>query len=138
MESDFVGAKGAVLLGGRLLCLLRDDRPGLPFAGLWDLVGGGREGAEAPRETLLREGREEVGLDLAAADWVWARAFPAMADPSRAGWFFVLRLPAGAERGIRLGAEAQGWALMAPERFLGLPDAVPALQHRLAVWFSGL
>ena len=134
----FHGAKGAVLIGARLVALLRDDRPGLPHAGLWDLPGGGREGAEAPRATMARETREELGLDLAAADWIWERAFPSMADPSRTAWFFVLRLPAGAERGIALGAEGQGWALVAPARFAAMPGAVPPLQARLGAWLSGL
>lgn len=135
---DFAGAKGAVLLGGRMLCLMRDDRPGLPFPGLWDLPGGGREGAETPPETLIREGREEVGLDLSAAEWLWARAFPAMGDPSRTGWLFVLRLPAETARGIALGAEGQAWALIPPARFAAMPDAVPALRERVRVWLSGL
>jgi 8-oxo-dGTP diphosphatase len=135
---DFAGAKGVVLLGGRMLCLMRDDRPALPFPGLWDLPGGGREGRETPRETLIREGREELGLDLARADWLWARAFPAMGDPTRTGWLFVLRLPERAARGIALGTEGQGWALIAPRRFAALPDAVPALRERVRVWLSGL
>ena len=37
---EFVGAKAALFCEGRVLTCLRDDRPGLPWAGHWDLPGG--------------------------------------------------------------------------------------------------
>ena len=135
---DWVGAKGALLLGDRLLVTLRDDFPNIPWPGHWDFVGGGREGGESPRETLIREAREEVGLDLRGAEWLWESAFPSMLDPSRASWFFVLRMPEAAARGIGMADEGQGWMLIAPERFLHLPRAVPSLQDRLRVWLGRL
>ena len=84
-ETDFDGAKIAVLTGGRVLCLLRDDRPGLSDAGLWDLPGGGREGAESPEATALRELHEELGLRLAPAR-IFHRWFYAAPRPA---WFFA-------------------------------------------------
>lgn len=131
--STFHGAKGAILLGANLLATLRDDVPGITFPGFWDLPGGGREGAEGPRQTLAREAMEEVGLDLSAAAWLWARAFPSGTHPGETSWFFVLRLPPEAARGIVLGDEGQGWALMPPRRFEALPRGVPFLQRRLAL-----
>jgi 8-oxo-dGTP diphosphatase len=133
---DWVGAKGALLLGDRLLTTLRDDFDWIPFPGCWDFVGGGREGGESPEETLIREAREEVALDLGPAEWLWRSRFPAMVDPSRTSWFFVLRLPASEARRIALGDEGQGWMLVPPARFLTLPGAVPSLQARLRVWMS--
>jgi 8-oxo-dGTP diphosphatase len=135
---DWVGAKGAVLLGDNLLTTLRDDFAGLPWAGHWDFVGGGREGDETPRETLVREAREEVGLDLSEAQWLWESMFPAMIDPTRTSWFFVLRLPPWEARRIVMADEGQGWMLIRPERFLSMPKAVPSLQDRLKVWLDGL
>jgi 8-oxo-dGTP diphosphatase len=135
---DWVGAKGAVLLGDNLLTTLRDDFAGLPWAGHWDFVGGGREGDETPRETLVREAREEVGLDLGEAQWLWESMFPAMIDPTRTSWFFVLRLPPWEARRIVMADEGQGWMLIPPERFLSMPKAVPSLQDRLKVWLDGL
>ncbi|EYD74986.1 MutT/nudix family protein, 7,8-dihydro-8-oxoguanine-triphosphatase [Rubellimicrobium mesophilum DSM 19309] len=135
---DWVGAKGAVLLGDDLLTTLRDDFPHIPFPGCWDFVGGGREGEETPRETLIREAREEVGLDLSWAEWLWESPFPAMIDPSRTSWFFVLRLPPWEARRIVMADEGQGWMLVRPERFLSMPKAVPSLQDRLKVWLDGL
>ena len=59
--------KGATILlyngEGRLLLFLRDDRPGLPYANMWDLPGGHVEDGETPEECIVREMREELGVD---------------------------------------------------------------------------
>jgi 8-oxo-dGTP diphosphatase len=127
-DATFHGAKAAILLGDRLLALLRDDVPTIPWPGQWDLPGGGREGAESPWETLAREVGEEVGLSLEEAERLWARPFGVPA-----GWFFVLRLPAHRARDIRLGSEGQGWALLSPARFATSARAVLPLRTRLAL-----
>jgi 8-oxo-dGTP diphosphatase len=137
-REDWVGAKGALLLGDRLLVTQRDDYDWIPYPGHWDFVGGEREPGETPRETLIRETREEVGLDVSGAEWLWEARFPSFADPSRGSWFFVLRLPAGAEAEIVFGDEGQGWRLIPPQDFLAMPGAVPALQERLEVWLDTL
>ena len=76
--SDFVGAKAALFCDGAVLTYLRDDRPGLPWPGYWDLPGGGREGAESAEQCLLREVEEEFGLRLTPAHLRWQAAFPAL------------------------------------------------------------
>lgn len=123
----------ALFAGARLVVLLRDDKPGLPFAGLWDFPGGGREGDESPWDTALRETREEVGLDIGPAERLWQGTFPSATDPTRVSWFFVARLPAAARHQARLGDEGQRIALMTPARFLSHPGAIPFLKDRLRV-----
>jgi 8-oxo-dGTP diphosphatase len=137
-SDDWVGAKAALLIGDRLLTTLRDDFDWIPWPGHWDFVGGEREAGETPRETLIREAREEVGLDLTAAEWLWESRFPSMIDPRRGSWFFVLQLPDEAEEKIVFGDEGQGWRLIPPLDYLTLPLAVPALQDRLKVWLGTL
>ena len=44
----FHGVKAALLFGDKILVYKRDDKPGLRFANLWDMPGGGREGDETP------------------------------------------------------------------------------------------
>jgi len=60
--------EGAAVLfidtSNRVLLRLRDERPDLPFAGQWDLIGGAVENDEAPLETARREVSEEIGLVL--------------------------------------------------------------------------
>ena len=136
--SGFHGAKAAILIGDRLLITLRDDLSHITHPNQWDLPGGGREGDETPRETLAREVREEVSLDLGGAEWLWEAEFPSGTHPGRRSWFFVLRLPAAAEAQVRLGDEGQAWRLVPPHEYLLMPDAVPFLQHRLRVGLSAL
>lgn len=136
LEKDFHGAKAAVFLGDRLLCLLRDDRADIPFPAHWDFPGGGREAGETGFETLAREIREEVGLDAYRAERLWERRLPAMHQANEMIWFFVLRLPERSVADIVFGEEGQGWALLDTAGFLGLPNAVPSLTIRLRLWID--
>jgi len=127
----FTGAKVALFVGPDLVTLLRDDKPGLPWADMWDLPGGGREGDETPLACALRETREEVGLNLRGVPVLWQRAFASQSQPGSVGWFFVIALPAAAQSLIRLGDEGQEWRLTPPAAYLTHPAAIPFLQARL-------
>lgn len=48
----------------RLLIYLRDDKPEIPFPNHWDFFGGHLEDGETPEQALVREVREEIGVDL--------------------------------------------------------------------------
>lgn len=50
-----------------LLLFLRDDKPGLPYANMWDLPGGHVEDGETPNECIVREMKEEIGVDIGDA-----------------------------------------------------------------------
>ena len=66
----FGGAKIALLCDDRLLVYQRDDKPGIPWPGLWDLPGGGRENGETPLQCVQRETQEEFGVAIAECrDW---------------------------------------------------------------------
>lgn len=132
-NAAFDGAKIAVFLGDRLAVILRDDHPGLPFAGYWDLPGGGREGNEAPLACALRECHEELGLQVPPDAVVWQQDFREGAEVK---WFFVARLPAEAATDVVFGDEGQRWELMTPAAFLAHPKAVPAFQARLRLYLD--
>lgn len=130
---DFDGAKLAVYFGDRLAVILRDARPGLIYAGHWDLPGGGREGSETPLQCALRECHEELGIVVKASEVIWGRSF---AEATRIKWFFVARLPASAASKVVFGDEGQGWILITEEEFLNHPKAVPAFQDRLQCYLD--
>jgi 8-oxo-dGTP diphosphatase len=127
---SFVGCKLALVCGPDLLTYLRDDRPNLVWANMWDLPGGGREGDETPEACVLRELHEEFGLTLAPARLIWRREFPSMLDASRRSWFFAGQITPAEISAIRFGDEGQHWQMMPLPAFLGHPEAVPALQNR--------
>ncbi len=132
MTEPFHGAKIALICGGDLVAYRRDDKPGIPHPGLWDLPGGGREGDETPEQTVLREVEEEFGLTLDPACISWRRRYPSVDHPGHHGWFLVGSLATAQVSAIRFGDEGQYWAMMPVATFLAHPDAVPMLRARLA------
>lgn len=133
---EFHGAKAAILVGDRILTVLRDDVAHIDWPGWWDLPGGGREGQETPEETVLREIREEVGLVIAPERIGWGRSFPSATRAGTVSWFFVIHLSPDAEADIVLGDEGQEWRLVGVGDFLDDPRAIPFLKDRLAVWLA--
>lgn len=54
----FVNGKKQVLL------FLRDNKPEIPFPNMWDVPGGHVEETETPDQCIIREMKEEMGMDL--------------------------------------------------------------------------
>ena len=135
---DFVGAKAALFCGDAILTYLRDDKPDLPWAAMWDLPGGGREGDETPEDCLLREVDEEFGLRFAPDRLIWRRVFPSIVDASRKSVFFAGRISAAEIAAIRFGDEGQRWAMMPAQVFEAHPLAVPEMQRRVAIVMAEL
>jgi 8-oxo-dGTP diphosphatase len=48
--------------------LIAKRPPGRSFAGLWELPGGKIEHGEGPEDALVRELKEELGIEIATAD----------------------------------------------------------------------
>ena len=133
MTEAFHGAKVAILVGDRIVTILRDDKPGLSWAGFWDLPGGGREGGESAVDCVVRETREELGLTLDPARIVWRRDYPS--EGSKV-CFFVLEMPDFRTEDVVFGDEGQGWKLAPVAWFLEEERAVPMLKERLFTYFS--
>ncbi|MEU8654414.1 (deoxy)nucleoside triphosphate pyrophosphohydrolase [Streptomyces sp. NPDC048737] len=68
MTERIVVVGAALLDGGRLLAARRSAPPEL--AGRWELPGGKVEPGERPEEALVRELREELGVDARALERV--------------------------------------------------------------------
>ena len=126
-----MGCKLALVAEGMILCYLRDDFAHIPWPGMWDLPGGGREGDETPEACVLRELKEEFGLVFGPERLVWRRKMPSMMDARRASWFFAGRIDAEEIAAIRFGDEGQHWQMMPMAAFLTHPLSVPELQRRV-------
>ena len=120
-----------------MVSLLRDDKPGLAFANMWDLPGGGRDGIEPPAETVLREVYEETGLDLPQS--VLTYRFDHRSDHLPGApevVFFAGAIRQSQARTMVLGDEGQELRLMPIPDFLTRHDAIPSLQARLKQYLS--
>ncbi len=129
--ADFASAKLAALVDGHILTYRRDMKPGIPWPGLIDLPGGGREGDESPAMCVLRELHEEFGLHLPASRLWWARPFPSMHPPGRTGWFLAATITDAEIAAIRFGDEGHSPQLLGLDAFLAASDAIAPLQQRL-------
>ena len=71
MSARTVPVAAAVLLRDDGRVLLAQRVPGTPYAGYWEFPGGKREPGESMRDALVRELREELGIEVTrAAPWL--------------------------------------------------------------------
>lgn len=132
-SAEFVGAKVAILRHSEILTILRDDIPTIPWPGHWDLPGGGREGEESSVECVLRETKEEIGVDLKEADLTWRSAWN---SAGKTAWFFVAELPDFDVRCVHFGDEGQAWRMAEVTWFLSHNRHIPALAERLKYYLT--
>lgn len=132
---DFTGVKIALIKDDELLVIQRDNKPQLPYAGLWDFAGGGREADETPFECVAREVQEELGITITQASVLWQKVYPAMRDSSVDAYFMVAPITNEQIATIVFGNEGQGWKLMRIEEFMNSDAVVEPLKERLADYF---
>jgi len=130
-QLDFTGCKIALICDGRILTILRDDKPTIPWPNLWELPGGGREGDESPFECVAREVYEELSIQLLKDDIVWSWIYPSMLDENKNSVFLVGKLTQEQFDSIVFGDEGQGYRLVRLEEFLASDWVVPQLQERV-------
>lgn len=53
----------------RLLIYLRDEKADIPFPNYWDFFGGHVEVGETPEQALVREVKEELGIELVSYEF---------------------------------------------------------------------
>ena len=133
-DTHFRGAKLALFIGGQLAVIMRDEKPGLPWAGYLDLPGGGRERGERPEDCALRETQEELGLVIVESELIWKREY--LSGTGEPVWFFAAMLPAERAKDVRFGPEGQYWQLMAPQEYLEHPKAIPHFATRVGDFMS--
>ena len=129
--SDFTGCKIALFCEDRILTILRDDKPSIPWPNMWELPGGGREDDESPFECAAREVYEELGIHLTEDCLLWSKVYPSMLFEGKESVFLVGKLRQEQFDSIVFGDEGQGYKLMSIDEFLSSDKVVPQLQGRL-------
>lgn len=127
----FGGTKIALICADAVVAYLRDDKEGIPFPGLWDLPGGGREGDEDPLGCALRETLEEFGLEISRDSVLSLLKYDGASPEALATYFCPARIELHELAKIRFGGEGERWLLMKTWDFVQSSAAVPVLQQRL-------
>jgi 8-oxo-dGTP diphosphatase len=128
----FNGTKIALFGPGGVLVCLRDFKESIPWPGLWDLPGGGREGEESSNECALREVEEEFGIRLTVERVTAVHRYDGAAAGNLPTYFCIATITQGEVDQIEFGDEGQHWQMMDPQEFINHSDAVPHMQERLA------
>ncbi|MGI9334346.1 MAG: NUDIX hydrolase [Gammaproteobacteria bacterium] len=131
----FKGCKIAVIHGDKVLAYKRDERPEIPFPGLWDLPGGGREGHETPEACVLRELEEEFSIRLNPGRLCYKHRYGGSRGAAVA-YFFVAHASVDDIASICFGDEGQCWKLMTIGEFLIHPLGVQHLKSRLSQYLA--
>ena len=126
-----------MLYDDKLLMQLRDNKPGLFNANMWDFAGGGREGDETPQECAIREVREEFEIELNPEDFVWKKDYPAQKDPNQRAIFMVAEVSREDIENIRLN-EGQEWKLFDQGEFFERDDVIEALKERFSDYLESI
>ncbi len=122
-----------VLLNEARELLIAKRPPGRPLAGLWEFPGGKVEQGEQPEDALIRELREELGIEIAKAD-LEPLTFASHAYPD-----FHLLMPlyrCSRWRGTPAALEGQELRWVKPEELAGveMPPADEPLKAALRQW----
>jgi 8-oxo-dGTP diphosphatase len=128
----FHGTKIALLSPGAVVAYQRDAKEGIPWPGLWDLPGGGREGDESPVDCALREVEEEFGIRLPLDRVTDVHRYEGAGAGALPSYFCIANITQAEIDTIEFGDEGQCWQIMNPREFVSRPDAVPHMQVRLA------
>jgi 8-oxo-dGTP diphosphatase len=106
-----------------LLAKRSSERPLYP--GVWDLVGGHCEAGEAPRDTLIREVQEEIGVTPRAFEEIAVLAEPRPAEHGEARYHIFLVTNWGGGEPRLQGSEHSELRWVSLECALALPLAHP-------------
>ena len=127
---DRRGVIGVVVRNGRLLLIRRG--PDVVAPGMYCFPGGGIEGDESEPEALVREFREELGVEIIPVRPIWKSVAPWKV---RLSWWLA-DLPGDAELNPN-PAEVASVHWFAPDEIADLSDSLPSNFEFLAALSTG-
>lgn len=134
---NFTGCKLAYIIDDLILVYKRDDIATIPFAGLWDFPGGGREGNESTEACVLRELFEEFAIVLPPSRLIYKQQVMNQTFNGNA-FFFAAKGDIAEVNAIQFGSEGQCWQLMPIQDYINHPLAITSLVSRLQGYLSTL
>lgn len=135
-EFDFQGVKVALINNGKVLTILRDNIPNIPYPNMWDLAGGGRENEESPYETMRREVLEELNIDIPKSNVVWVKHYESVTKPGKKSVFMVANISDHQIESIKFEEEGQGYKMVTFQEFLDNKDVIEQLKHRFLDYWN--
>ncbi len=136
-ESTFQGVKVALINNGKVLTILRDNKPNIPYPNMWDLAGGGREKEESPYETMRREVKEELNIDIPESNVVWVKYYDSITKPGKISVFMVADIDDFQIENIKFGDEGQGYKMVSFKDFLDDKNVIEQLKNRFSDYIKG-
>jgi len=135
-DLSFQGVKVALINNGKVLTVLRDNLPNIPYPNMWDLAGGGRENEESPYETMRREVLEELNIDIPESSVVWVKHYESVTKPGKKSVFMVANISDHQIESIKFGEEGQGYKMVTFQEFLDNKDVIEQLKHRFLDYWN--
>lgn len=135
-DLSFQGVKVALINNGKVLTILRDNIPNIPYPNMWDLAGGGRENEESPYETMRREVLEELNIDIPESNVVWVKHYESVTKPGKKSVFMVANISDHQIESIKFGKEGQGYKMVSFQEFLDNKDVIEQLKHRFLDYWN--
>ncbi|MDQ2892302.1 MAG: (deoxy)nucleoside triphosphate pyrophosphohydrolase [Pseudomonadota bacterium] len=124
-----VVAVALVAADGRVLLAKRPA--GSPHGGLWEFPGGKIDSGERPEAGLVREAREELGIEIAVSD-LSPIGFASVADADRHLLLLLYRADRWLGEPTALAADTVVWTSVDAMRALAMPPADQFLLEALA------
>lgn len=121
-----------IIYDHKLLLMLRDDKPDLPAANTWSVIGGRREGNETPEQTVIRETKEETNISLTTIQFLQSTN-----SEGRTSEAFVSYITKEQFESIKLGDEGQKLEFFSYEQLSTIPLA-PTLAKLLTQYSQTL
>lgn len=144
MKDYFLGGEGLltpgnavvgliVLEGGRYLCQLRSQKPGIFYPDHWGLFGGAVDSGESADAGLKREIQEELALEINSAAYFTEFTFDFGFCGLGKVWrrYYLVMLDGDELNRLRLG-EGRGFRAFTATELLTQPRVVP--YDAFAVW----
>ncbi len=117
------GAKVLLVFNKKVLTILRDDKPDIPWPNMWDLPGGGQEEGETFEQTARREIEEELNIEVTG---LMSLGIEQLEDIQAAR--FISYLTEEQFEQLKLGDEGQKFTFMNLGEISKRADFVPLLK----------